>query len=160
MEPVQPRVAYAKLNTSIINGNIFFYQASPNDRTYARIDIRGLRRQNVSLAIYSNGDGSCNNLGTLLRKPGPSTTIIGRPVAAVKTGDAVVLGNLSPKLSIPPESQSYRVTTSTPYIPLYGPYSVVSNTLALLDANHQPLACGAIRQLNDVEGIGESILGY
>ena len=160
LEPVQPQIAYVEFKNSRIFGQIYFYQSSPNDRTYARTYITGITRRNVSLAIYTNGDGTCNNLGSLLRKPN-SPAIIGRPVGATKTGDAVVLGNLSTKLRIPPESQSYRVTTTTPYLPLFGPYSIVNNTLALIDSNGVALACGGITRLNEYpSGMAASILGY
>lgn len=162
LEPVQPQAAFVEFQNSPINGQIIFYQASPNDRTYARTYITGIRRMNVSLEIRANGDGSCENLGGILRKPGPSTKIIGRPVGAVKTDDAVVLGNLATKLSIPPESQSYRVTTSTPNLPVFGPYSIVNNTLVLArDPNGDPLACGLIKRWNDYpSGLAASLLGY
>ena len=165
LEAVQPQVARVEFQSAnrVINGQIVFYQASPNDRTYARTYVTGLRGMNVRMEIRVNGDGTCTSVSgaSLLRKPGSSTTIIGRPVGAVKTGDAVVLGNLSTKLRIPPGSQSYRVTTSTPYLPLFGPYSVVGNTLVLTDANGQELACGLIVRWNDYPtGLAASILGY
>lgn len=164
LEASQPQVARVEFRSDnrIINGQIVFYQASPNDRTYARTYITGLRRMNVTMEIRANGDGTCASVprGSLLRKPG-SSRIIGRPVGAVKTGDAVVLGNLSTKLRIPPGSQSYRVTTSTPYLPLFGPYSVVNNTLVLTNASGQELACGSIVRWNDYPtGLAASILGY
>ena len=165
MEAVQAQVARVEFQNPTINGQIIFYQAGPNDRTFARTYITGLRRRDVSLEIRAGGDGTCDTVTRenldLLKKPGSSTTIIGRSVGPVKTGDAVVLGNLSTKLRIPPGSQSYRVTTSTPYLPLFGPYSIVGNTLVLADANGLPLACGLIQRWNDYPtGLAASILGY
>lgn len=163
LETAQPQVARVEFKNDVINGQIVFYQASPNDRTYARTYVTGLRRMNVSMEIRTDGDGTCASVAgtSLLKKPGSSTTIVGRPVGEVKTGDAVVLGNLSTKLRIPPGSQSYRVTTSTPYLPLFGPYSVVGNTLVLTNANGEDLACGLIVRWNDYPtGLAASILGY
>ena len=162
LEAAQPQVARVEFKNSVINGQIAFYQASPNDRTYARTYVTGLRRMNVTMEIRAGGDGTCASVdgGSLLRKPG-SSRAIGRPVGVVKTGDAVVLGNLSTKLRIPPGSQSYRVTTSTPYLPLFGPYSIVDNTLVLTNANGQELACGLIVRWYDYpSGLAASILGY
>lgn len=163
VEGLQPQVAQVEFKSPTIFGQITFYQASPNDRTYARTYITGIGNKNVSLAIFTNGDGTCDQArnAAILRKPGSSTTIIGRPIGVVKTGDAVVLGNLSTKLNIPPNVQSYRVTTSTAYLPLFGPYSIANNTLALVDANGALLACGAIKRQNDYPtGLAASILGY
>lgn len=163
LEAAQPQVARVEFKNNVINGQIVFYQASPNDRTYARTYITGLRGMNVAMEIRAGGDGTCASVAgrSLLRKPGSSRPIIGRPVGAVKTGDAVVLGNLSTKLRIPPGSQSYRVTTSTPYVPLFGPYAVVGNTLVLTNANGEDLACGLIVRWSDYpSGMAASILGY
>lgn len=161
VEGLRPQVAQVEFKSSTIFGQITFYQSSPNDRTYARTYITGIGNRDVSLQILDKGDGTCGSSTSILRRPGPLTTPIGRPVGAVKTGDAVVLGNLSTKLNIPPNSQSYRATTSTAYLPLFGPYSIANNTLALVDANSQKLACGAIKRLNDYPtGMAASILGY
>ena len=163
MEKLQPQVAQVEFKSSTIFGQITFYQASPNDRTYARTYITGIGNKQVSLAIYTLGDGTCDQASNagIFRKPGPATRLIGRPIGAVKTGDAVILGNLSTKLNIPPNLQSYRVTTSTAYLPLFGPYSIVDNTLALVDANGALLACGLIKRQNDYPtGLAASILGY
>ena len=161
IEPLRPQVAYTEFKSPTIFGQITFYQASPNDRTYARTYITGLRNQDVSLEIREGGDGTCNQLSPILRRSGPSTTPIGRAVGAVKTGDTVVLGNLDRKLNIPANSQSYRVTRSSQYLPIFGPYSIVNNTLALVDGDGDPLACGAIIRQNDYPtGLAASILGY
>ena len=153
----KPRQARAILRDSTVYGDISFHQASPYDLTMAISYITGIRGRNVSLQIHQ-GDDTCTPQGTLLRRPGPS--YVGRPIGTVKTGDAVILGNLGPKITIPPESHRYLESTPTPYLPLFGPYSIVGNTLVLIDDNTGAiLACGLINDMSP-KSLVSSLMGF
>lgn len=150
LTPEKPRQARAIFRSSTIYGDIALYQASPSSPTMVTTYIAGLRGTSVSLEIRAgrsnDPDDACMDLGSLLRNPGPPT--VGRPISARKTGDATILGNLSPIIPIPPNSFFFKESTATIYLPLFGPHSVVNNTIVLVDEGRNPLACGHIMDIN------------
>ena len=168
-QTIEPECAIVEFRTRGrrgIYGNLLFYQNDPNDRTFVRTYVTGLRKISGSFEIRENPvpeDGNCSNVGAIVIRPG-AAPVIGVPVSsgASQTGDTVVLGNLGPKLTIPEGAQNYRETAASSYLPLFGPYNITGNSLVLVrDDNGQPWACGTIRRWHPFpETLIASISGY
>lgn len=149
-----------------IYGNLLFYQNDPNDRTFVRTYVTGLRQVNGSFEIREDPvpeDGDCSELGNIIVKPG-AAPVIGVPVPSdgIQTGDTVILGNLGPKLTIPNGAQSYRETVASSYLPLFGPYNITGHSLVLVrDDTGEPWACGTIERWHPFPvSLIASISGY
>lgn len=162
----KPRTATARFRTSTITGDFHFYQDGPDDRTYIRPYLIGLNRRGpFSLRIFQ-GMGTesdpCNAtlLGNVISRPGGAFT---NPVAmgGIQTSDSCVLGNLDAILPIEDEATSLRKATSTSNLPLFGPYSIIGRTIALVRADNTIAACGPIECPEcSVGGRYNSLLGY
>ena len=180
-QPINPEcalVTFQSSRTRGIFGNLLFYQDDPNDRTFVRTYVTGLRQENASFIIRENPvpapvedptrpgykiRSNCSNttLGPIIMRPG--APVVGVPPSGSdQTGDTVILGNLGPKLTIPAGSQSYRETASSSYLPLFGPYNITGHSLVLVqDDTGEPLACGTIERWHPFpERLVASIAGY
>ena len=177
-QPIYPEcalVTFQSSRTRGIFGNLLFYQNDPNDRTFVRTYVTGLRQENVSFIIRENPvpapvrdptrpgykiqpDCSNTTLGPIITRPGAQ----GVPLSSDVTGDTVILGDLGPKLTVPAGSQSYRETASSSYLPLFGPYNITGHSLVLVqDDTGEPLACGTINRWHPFpERLVASIAGY
>ena len=180
-QPINPecaRVTFQSSRTRGIFGNLLFYQDDPNDRTFVRTYVIGLRQENASFIIRENPvpapvedpqrpgykiQSNCSNttLGPIIMRPGAPVVGV-PPPGSDQTGDTVILGNLGPKLTIPAGSQSYRETASSSYLPLFGPYNITGHSLVLVQDNTgEPLACGTIERWHPFpERLVASITGY
>lgn len=179
-QPIDPECAIVTFMSSRrmgLFGNLLFYQSDPNDRTFVRTYVTGLRQVNASFVIRENpvpdpmpdparpgytiqSDCSNTSLGPIIMRPG--APVIGVPPGTDVTGDTVILGNLGPKLTIPPGSQNYRVTASSSYLPLFGPYNITGHSLVLVrDDTGEPWACGTINRWHPFpERLVASLTGY
>ena len=180
-QPINPECAIVRFQSSRtrgIFGNLLFYQDDPNDRTFVRTYVIGLRQENASFIIRENPvpapvedpqrpgykiQSNCSNttLGPIIMRPGAPVVGV-PPPGSDQTGDTVILGNLGPKLTIPAGSQSYRETASSSYLPLFGPYNITGHSLVLVQDNTgEPLACGTIERWHPFpERLVASLTGY
>lgn len=162
---ISPLTARAQLRYSSVYGDFLFWQSGPDDRTYVRVHLTGLNGNDFSLRIYCNPipTAGCDidALGEIFSKPG------GEFFQAITedsqlTNDGGLTGSLDVLLPLPPGQISLRTTTSSSYLPLFGPYSIMGKTLALVrEDTNRVVACSAI-MLQDEYPQGElsSLLAY
>ena len=169
---VIPQVAKAKFSSKDLIGTVYFYQASPLDRTFIQPTIESIRQRNIHLEIRENPVTEVKNcrassLGDIFRKP--TSPIFGRPLpsSGIKTGDASVIGNLDSAVPIPPGAQRHLARSSSHYLPLFGPHSIIGRSLVVTEAPDNiggqpaPIACGTIVRTSEVpSGMYGSFTGY
>ncbi len=169
-DKIRPQVAKAKLSSKDIFVTVFFYQASPLDRTFIQANIKSIRQRDISVLIRENAvvdEKDCSDaaLGSVLSKP--NGEIFSRPLSrnGIKTGDAFLIGNLGSAIPIPSGSQRISSRSSSHYIPLFGPNSIIGRSLVVVetlsDGTMAPLACGNIERLTTYpDSIFASFTGY
>ena len=146
LELSEPLQGQAQFRTNTIFGDFLFWQVSPDDRTYVRTYLTGLRGVDYSLRVYTNEIGlgdTCDDetLGDVFSKPGGEFVIPGDTL----TNDAGSVGNLDSLLPLEDGQESLRVTEASSFLPLFGPYSILDRTLALVnEETGEIVACGPI----------------
>lgn len=167
LEKVLPQVAKVQIRSRLLDGDFRFSQSGPFDRTFVRASIKGLRRRNIELQIRRDAVVNKQNcdptaLGPILSKPG--LPVFGRPLGAAKTGDSVLIGNLAPKVPLPAGSQTVVSSTSSHYLPLFGPHTIVGHSLVVVErtpSGPRYLACNTIKRLTDYPtGLYASVSGF
>lgn len=158
LEMVAPLVGRSQFRTSTAFGDFLFWQTGPDDRTYVRAHLTGLRGDDFSLRIYASPvgmTGECNAtaLGGVYCKPGR---------IAVLPGTTATIGNLDTLLPLGAGQTSLRTTVSSSTLPLFGPYSILGRTLALVrDDTDEIVACNTIMRDEEYPpGELASLLGY
>lgn len=152
LEAVDSLNGRAQFRTLTIFGDFHFWQVSPDDRTYVRAHLTGLRGVDYSLRVYTNEIGmgeACNDggLGDVFSKEGGEFIIPGDTL----TNDAGSIGNLDSLLPLEEGQESLRVTVASSFLPLFGPYSILGRTLALVnEATGDIVACGTIMRQGEV----------
>ena len=164
LQTVQPLRAEASFREFTVVGNFIFYQDGPNDETFIKAFLTGLPRSGVpySLRIYS-GVGTESNpcgateLGSIYDVPNRALFTSGN---GVLTPDGCRLGNLEGVLPIE-SNQAIQRTVSTS-IPLFGPFSVIGRTLAVVNGMNDIVACAPIKNSCTTCPLQSynSILGY
>lgn len=165
LEKIVPQTARAQFRTNTIFGDFLFWQTGPDDRTFVRAHLTGLNRnRNYSLRIYQGErmmGQPCASIGSraLFRRTGRIASL---PLGDRLTNDACVTGNLDSVLPIPIGSNSLRTTQSSSFHPLFGPFTLVGNTLALInDDTNMVIACANIMREPDYpQGRHASLIGY
>ena len=169
-DKVLPQVAKAKFSSKDLIGTVYFYQASPLDRTFIQPTIESIRRRNIRLEIRENPVTEVKNcrassLGGIFSKP--TSPIIGRPLpsSGIKTGDASVIGFLNDTVPIPLGAQRYLARSSSHYLPLFGHHTIIGRSLVVVedvaDAPPAPIACGTIVRTSEApRGMFGSFTGY
>ena len=161
----RPRTATAQFSTSTTFGSFQFWQNGPDDRTMVRPHLTGLGRGGpFSLMIFEGiGPASdpCNRtlLGNVYTRPRGAFTL---PVSTsgILTGDSCLLGNLNSILPLNDDASFLRSSGSSNFLPLFGPYSIIGRTLALLRADNTIVACSPIMCIDCTPGRFSSLLGY
>ena len=164
LKNVPPLRAVASFRGFTEVGDFVFYQDGPDDETYIKAFLTGLPMRGVpySLRIYE-GVGTesdpCNiaQLGSIYRVPGRALFTSG---SGVLTRDGCILGNLEGVLPIE-SNQDIRSTVSSS-LPLFGPFSVIGRTLALVSGTNNIVACSVIKNscTTCTPQMFNSILGY
>ncbi len=168
-DKVAPQVAKAKFSGKDIFGSVIFYQTSPLDRTFIQPHIQSIRQRNISLIIREGMVSDPKNctaeaLGAIFSKP--TGSIFSRPLSSnnIKTGDAFLIGNLGSAIPIAPGSQRQVDRSSSHYVPVFGPHTIVGHSLVVVqdvDGVAVPLACGNIERLSNYpSGLFASFTGY
>ena len=159
----KPECAVARFQNRQLFGDVFFYQATPFDRTFVRSFITGFRQSNPRLLIRENAvppNGSCVGLGEILRKQGPIAFGVPITPGATLTGDSVLLGNLDPKIPISPDAQGLHSVSASSYLPLFGPYNIIGHSLSF-ETDEGTIGCATIESLHPVpDDLVASILGF
>ena len=164
-EMITPITARAQLRYSSVFGDFLFWQTGPDDRTFVRVHLTGLNREDYSLRIHCNSipASGCDaeELGEVFSKPG-GEFILPRTDDSPMTPDAGDTGNLDVLLGLPPGQVSVRTTTSTTNLPLFGPFSVMGKTLALVrEDTGRIVACSEIMLQGEYpQGELSSVTGY
>lgn len=149
LESVAPQVGRTQIRTRTIAGDFVFWQTGPDDRTYVRAHVTGLRGRNYALRVYTNmveGNKECTpeNLGDVFSKPGGEFVLPGN-LNGPPTNDASSIGNLDALLTLEEGQKSLRTTVTSSFLPLFGPYSIQERTLGLLnEMTGKVEACGVI----------------
>ncbi len=145
-------------------GEFTLHQDSPDDETYLKAFITGLRSQGAdySLRIFNNSvpsSGMCNAtaLGGMYRVGGRA---LFTSLSGMMTADACAIGNLDNVLPVNGVA-SIRSTTDTS-IPLFGPFSVIGRSIGLVDNTGNIIACSTIANSCTTCTLDRynSILGY
>lgn len=168
-DKVEPQVAKAKFSGKDIFGSVFFYQSSPLDRTFIQPHVQSIRRRDITLIIREGMVSDPKNctaeaLGAIFSKP--TGSIFSRPLSSnnIKTGDAFLIGNLGSAVPIAPGSQRQSARSSSHYVPVFGPHTIVGHSLVVVQdvsGVAVPLACGNIERLtNYPSGLFASFTGY
>lgn len=157
VKPLTGRTQFA--TTGGIFGDFLFWQTGPDDRTYIRAHVTGLRNDDYSLRIYENAlmgqECTFNVLGDVLSRMNGEFFL---PPDAESGG----LGNLDALIPLD-NVQFFRDTVSTNSVPLFGHNSVLDHTLVLVrETNPETIvACGDImRQMEYPRGEIASLQGY
>lgn len=161
LEMVQPLTGRTQFRTTGgIFGDFLFWQTGPDDRTYVRAHVTGLRNDDYSLRIYEEAlemGEPCTfaALGNVLTRMNGEFFL--PPDAASGT-----LGSLDALIPLD-NVQFFRDTVSTNNLPLFGHNSILDHTLVLVrDPDPETIvACGNImRQLDYPQGELASLQGY
>ncbi len=166
LDMVQPLVGRAQFRTATAFGDLLFWQTGPDDRTYIRAHITGLRGTDYSLRVFSEKlqmDETCSfeNLGAMFSKRGGEFILPGIPNGP-PTDDASTVGNLDNLLPLNPGDESLRTTVSTSHLPLFGPHSILQRTVGFVNEESGEVeACGVVmRQVEYPPSELASLLGY
>lgn len=155
-DKVRPQKAKAHFSGKDIFGTVVFYQASPLDRTFIQTHISSIRRRDVSflireMAVVDEKMCTAAALGPVFSRS--NSQIFSRPLSSsgIKTGDAFSIGSLGSAIPIAAGSQRVSSRSSSHYVPLFGPHSIVGRSLVIVenvpDVGAVPLACGSIERL-------------
>lgn len=163
LEMPAPQLGRAQFRTLSAFGDFFFWQNGPDDRTYVRAHVTGLRGADYSLRIFEKAvemthPCDLDALGNVFSKPGGEFIQPGSSL----TNDAGVIGNLDALLILEDGQQSLRTTVSSSSLPLFGPYTILERTLGLVNEETGIVeACGVImRQAPYPQGELASLLAY
>lgn len=158
-----PLTGRAQFRTLTVFGDFLFWQNGPDDRTYVRTHLTGLRGTDYSLRIFTEKvemyqECDPETLGNVLSKQGGEFILPGNTA----TNDAGSIGNLDSLLTLEADQQFLRTTVSTSSLPLFGPYTILDCTLGLVNEETGVIeACGAImRQADYPQGELASLFGY
>jgi hypothetical protein len=165
LEMPAPLSGRAQFRTLTVFGDFLFWQNGPDDRTYVRAHLTGLRGRNYALRIYENAVSDSNKhpcnlteLGDVFSKTGGNFIQPG----LVLTNDAGPIGNLDALLPLEVGQESLQITSSSAFHPLFGPYTILGRTLGLFNMDTGEVeACSTImRQTEYPPGEIASLLGY
>lgn len=164
LELINTRSATARFSTPSISGTVQFWQHGPDDRTYIRPHIIGLGSTGPFSLVIFEGRGPesdpCNrtSLGSIHTRQGRAFSL---PITTdgIPTSDSCRLGGLD--VLLPLEGASFlQSTTSSSFLPLFGPYRIVGRTLALVREDGSIAACSPIMCQGCTLGRLSSLLGY
>lgn len=158
LEMPAPLQGRAQFRTFTVFGDFLFWQHGPDDRTYVRAHVTGLRGRDFDLVVFENAPTEAQHpcdkaqLGSVWSKPGGEF---------LQPGDGGAIGNLDSLLVLEEGQQSLRTTASTAFLPLFGPYSILDRGIGLVNENGVVEACAPImRQAEYPPGEFASLLGY
>lgn len=141
--PLQGR---AQFRTLTIFGDFLFWQNGPDDRTNVRTYLTGLRGTDYSLRVFAEKvemNEPCDPalLGSVTSRQGGEFILPGD----TPTNDAGRIGNLDALLMLNAGQNSLRTTTTTSFLPLFGPHTILNCTLGLFNEETGVIeACAAI----------------
>lgn len=163
LEMPAPQLGRAQFRTLSVFGDFFFWQNGPDDRTYVRTHLTGLRGTDYSLRIFENTaimthPCDLDELGNVFSKQGGEFIL----PANLLTNDAGAIGNLDSLLVLVEGQQSLRTTVSSSFLPLFGPYTILGRTLGLVNEETGVVeACNTIMRQEDYpQGELASLLAY
>ena len=145
-----------------INIDILFYQRDPGDRTYVRSYITGLDEEKAYLQVrrFPVADTINCEAGGIFDKP-RDALIHGAAAGSNPTGDVLPVGVMEFKTTSPRGRQSLIKSDTTSWLPLFGQYSIIGRSLALVDVNGNIATCCNIEPVVDPSPeLIRSILGY
>ena len=147
-----------------VNIDILFFQNDPGDRTHVRSYVTGLDGDALFLQIRENAvtNQNCSQSGRVFDKPrGGGSPNIGTAVSDKPTGDALPVGTTQFKISDITGKTSLRYQDTTSWLPLFGPFSIVGKSIALVGVGGQEVTCCNIEAVADPDpALLASILAY
>lgn len=167
LEMIRPVVARAQFRFHLTGfADLYFWQTGPDDVTNVRAHITGLdTNDDYSLRIFTNpaepmGNCSAALLGPMISRPG--SVVSTPPNPNILTDDMCDLGNLDAIVPIDLGTPAVRLSTKTNFLPLFGPFSVVGNSVGLFRLRDSMIVgCATImRQEAYPQGELASLLGY
>ena len=158
LEMVAPLQGRAQFRTLTAFGDFLFWQNGPDDRTYVRAHVTGLRGMDFAVRVFENAPMGMmhpcdqDELGAVWSKPGGEF---------FQPGGGGAIGNLDDLLVLEEDQQSLRTTVSTAFLPLFGPYSILDRGLGFVNNEGEVVACAPImRQEEYPPGEFASLLGF
>jgi hypothetical protein len=145
-----------------ISMDILFFQNDPGDRTYVRSYITGLDMEKAYFQIRRDPVENTINCraGGLYDKP-RSGLILAAAAGENPTGDVLPVGTMTHKTTSPAGRQSVVKQDTTSWLPLFGPFSIIGRSLAIIDVNGRAATCCNIEPVtNPSPELITSILGY
>ena len=145
-------VGFTPGKLSFLYYNFFFAQNSPKDLTEMRYSVMGRDCSSLIYTIHDKLDpvpsnGDCAAVGPIFDRPGVrfETDGISSAMGAHETTDYGAVGDLTGKIRGSSETGSCKGTIFTPYLPLYGHFSIIGKLLVLRKSDGTILACPTIR---------------
>ena len=143
-----------------INMDILFFQYDPSDRTHVRSYITGLDMEKAYLQVRRDpvtNKRRCE-AGGLYDKRGPIVTASN---AGNPTGDVLPVGTLENKITSIVNRTSLVKQDTTSWLPLFGPFSIIGRSIALVDVDGNTVLCCNIEPVTEPDPVLiNSILGY
>lgn len=135
---------------SFVYFNFVFSQKSPNDLTEVRYVVAGQDCSSLIYTIHENpvpANGDCNAVGAIFDKQGVrfENDGISSAMGADETSDYGAIGDLTGKIRGSSATGSCKGTVFTPYLPLYGHFSIIGKSLVIRKNADTILGCTNIR---------------
>ena len=140
--------------------DILFFQYDPSDRTHVRSFITGLDMEKAFMQVRRDPIVNKNrcNAGGLYDKVGPLLTASN---AENPTGEVLPVGTLENKITSIYDRQSLVKQDTSSWVPLFGPYSIIGRSIAIVDKEGNTAVCCNIEPVVDPDpALINSILGY
>lgn len=153
-QPVPPMTAqavgFSPKKRSFLYYNFLFAQRSPNDLTEIRYSVIGQDCSSLIYTIHDNPvppDGVCSGVGAIFDRPGIrfETDGISSAMSGDGTTDYGAVGDLTGKIRGSSKTGDCKGTVFTPYLPLFGHFSIIGKSLVLRQSDGTALACMNIR---------------
>lgn len=141
--------------------DILFFQNDPGDRTHVRSYITGLDMEMAYLQVRRDPITFKNECaaGGLYDKE--STPFVATAVSSTPTGDALPVGTMQFKISDIRDQTSLVKQDTTSWLPLFGPFSIVGRSVALVNNDGVTVACCNIMPMVEPSpDVINSILSY
>ena len=148
-----------------IHMDILLFQRDPVDRTHVRTYITGLDGEKAYLQVRRDAVTDRNECaaGGLFDKGGRTgvNRFHGGAAGVYPTGDVLPVGTLEFKTTSLRDQYSVIKQDTTSWLPLFGPFSIIGRSLALVDLEGNTVTCCNIMPVLDPSPeLIRSILGY
>ena len=131
--------------------NILFYQRDPNDRTHVRSFVTGLDGEGAYLEIreFAAPNQTCSLAGGRFDKPRGPGTVITDSVITSMNGIPIPIGTLHTEITPITDRPSLVKQDATLWLPLFGQFSIIGRSIALVNNDGVTVTCCTIMEVTD-----------